>query len=128
MYAKLVGIGYLGKEPEMRYSAAGVAITSFPVATKHTFTNKEGEKIEQTTWWRISTFGKMAETCNQYLHKGSLIAFEGRLMPDPDTGSPKIWTSKDGDARASYEVTANEIKFLNRVDGPSDDPQPDNGW
>lgn len=120
MYQKLIIIGNLGRDPEMRYTPSGQAVTNFNIATNHKYTTSDGNKVEETTWFRISTWGKNAENCNQYLKKGSKVLVEGRLNPDPDTGGPKIWTRQDGTPAASYELTANQVRFLStRVEDES---------
>ena len=107
MYQKLIIIGNLGRDPEMRYSVEGKPVTNFSVATSREY---NGEK--ETTWFRVSVFGKQAESCNQYLEKGSKVLVEGRLSPDKVTGSPKVWTKKDGSCGSSYEMTADTVRFL----------------
>jgi len=112
MYQKVVIVGNLGTDPEMRYTPSGQAVTNFSIATNRRWTDGQGNQQEETVWFRVSTWGKMAETCNQYLSKGRQVMVEGRLRPDPETGGPRIWTAQDGSARASYELTALEVKFL----------------
>ena len=112
MYQKLIIIGNLGRDPEMRYTPSGQAVTNFNVATNRKYTTSDGNQVKETTWFRISTWGKTAEVCNQYLKKGSKVLVEGRLNPDPDTGGPKIWTRQDGTSAASFELTANQVRFL----------------
>ena len=112
MYQNLIIVGNLGRDPEMRYTPSGQAVTNFNVATNRKYTTSDGNKVEETTWFRISTWGKTAEVCNQYLKKGSKVLVEGRLNPDPDTGGPKIWTRQDGTSAASFELTANQVRFL----------------
>ena len=122
MYQKLIIIGNLSRNPEMRYSAEGKPVTNFSVATSREY---NGEK--ETTWFRVSVFGKQAESCNQYLEKGSKVLVEGRLSPDKVTGSPKVWTKKDGSCGSSYEMTADTVRFLSsrgepeQVDEAADD-------
>jgi single-strand DNA-binding protein len=82
------------------------------VAVNDNYTNSAGEKVEKTTWVRVSTWGKTAETMNQYLHKGSRVLVIGRLVSDPKTGGPKIYTRTDGSAGASFEMTAFQVKFM----------------
>ena len=106
MYQKLIIIGNLGKEPEMRYLTDGKPVTTFSVATSR----KYGE-VDETTWWRVSVWDKQAETCNQYLHKGSKVLVEGRLKADAQ-GNPRTFERKDGTRGASYEVTAETVRFL----------------
>ncbi len=112
MYQSLTIVGNVGKEPEMRYTPSGQAVTSFSVATNRQYTNNNGQQVKETIWFRVSAWGKLAETCNQYLHKGSKVLVEGRLTADPNTGGPRIWQKQDGSAGASFEVTANTVRFL----------------
>ncbi|HQX14919.1 MAG TPA: single-stranded DNA-binding protein, partial [Anaerolineales bacterium] len=113
--------GNVGKDPEMRYTPSGQAVTSFSVATNRQYTTGNGEQVKETIWFRISTWGKTAETCNQYVKKGMKVLVEGRLTPDKTTGGPRIWTKQDGSAGASFEVTANTVRFLSRADGGGGD-------
>lgn len=117
MYQKLIIVGNLGKDPEMRYAPNGDAVTSFSVATSRKYTDKSGQKVEETTWFRVSVWGKQAETCNQYLKKGSKVLVEGRLIADKATGGPKIWTRQDGTAGSSFEITAESVRFLSSGQG-----------
>ncbi|MCJ7537314.1 MAG: single-stranded DNA-binding protein [Anaerolineales bacterium] len=112
MYQKIIIIGNLGRDPEMRYTPSGAAVTNFNVATNRKYTTSDGNPVEQTTWFRVSTWGKQAEACNQFLKKGSKVLVEGRLNPDQDTGGPKVWTKQDGTSGASYEITADQVRFL----------------
>lgn len=112
MYQSLTIVGNVGKDPEMRYTPTGQAVTSFSVATNRQYTGSNGEQVKETIWFRVSTWGKLAETCNQYVKKGSKVLVEGRLTADKATGGPRIWTKQDGSAGASFEVTANTVRFL----------------
>jgi len=112
MFSKVIIVGNVGKDPEMRYTPSGQAVTSFSVATNRQYTNNNGETIKETTWFRISAWGKQAETCNQYLKKGSKVLVDGRLTADPATGGPRIWKSQDGSPRASFEINAGTVRFL----------------
>lgn len=114
MYQKLIIVGNLGRDPEMRYTSDGTPVTSFSVATNRKWTNQDGTPGEETVWFRVSAWRKLAETCNQYLSKGRQVLIEGRLKPDPSTGAPRVWTRQDGTAGASYEMTAFTVKFLGR--------------
>jgi len=107
----IIVVGNLGRDPEMRYTPNGQPVTSFSVASSRSYTNNAGEKVEETTWFRVSVWGKMAETCNQYLHKGSKVLVEGRLTADKN-GSPRIWTRQDGTPSASFEINAQTVRFL----------------
>ena len=112
MYQKLTIVGHLGRDPEMRYTPSGQAVTNFSVATSRRWTTNDGQQQEETVWFRVSVWGKLAETCNQYLAKGRLVLCEGRLTVDKETGGPRVWTDQSGKPRASYEMTAFEVKFL----------------
>ena len=111
MYHKIILVGNLGRDPEMRYTPSGAAVTNFSMATSEKWTGQDGEKHERTIWWRVSVFGKMAEVCNEYLKKGSKVLVEGRMNAD-EKGNPRMWTGQDGASRASFEVTAATVKFL----------------
>ena len=117
MYQTLILIGNLGKEPEMRFTPSGVPATTLSVATNRHYSDAAGQPVKETAWFRVTAWGKQAETCNQYLHKGSKVLVEGRLTPDPETGGPRLWES-NGKHGASYEVTATTVRFLSgREDG-----------
>jgi single-strand DNA-binding protein len=112
MYHTIIIVGNLGKDPEMRYIPSGQAVTSFNVASNRQWTDSNGQQVKETIWFRVSAWGKQAETCNQYLKKGSKVLVEGRLTPDPSTGGPRIYNRQDGTSGASFEVTANTVRFL----------------
>ncbi len=120
MYHTLIIVGNVGKDPEMRYTPSGQAVTSFSVATNRQYTASNGEQVKETIWFRVSAWGKQAEVCNQYLRKGAKVLIEGRLTPDKNTGGPRIWSKQDGTAGASFEVTASTVRFLSsRGEGES---------
>jgi single-strand DNA-binding protein len=96
----------------MRYTPSGQAVTTFSVATDYQTKSPDGNWEKKTIWVRVTVWGKQAETASQYLKKGREVLIEGRLNPDPGTGSPRIWTRQDGTAGASYEVTANTVRFI----------------
>ena len=112
MYQLIMFVGNLGKDPEMRFTPDGQAVTSLSVATSRKFTGKDGRKVDETTWFRVSVWGKQAESCNEYLHKGSKVLVEGRLTPDPASGGPRTFIRENGTSGASFEVTANTVRFL----------------
>ena len=113
MYQKMIVVGNLGGEPEMRYMQDGKAVTNFNLAANRKWTNQQtGEVQEETTWFRVSVWGRQAEAANTYLSKGRQVMVEGRLRPDPTSGGPRLWTRQDGTIGASFELTANEVKFL----------------
>jgi single-strand DNA-binding protein len=113
MHQRITLVGNLGNDPEMRYLPDGRPVTNFSLATSRRWTDRQsGEQREETVWWRVSVFGNQAEACNQYLSKGRQVLVEGRMRPDPNTGGPRIWTRQDGTPGASYEISANTVRFL----------------
>ncbi len=112
MYHTIIFAGNLGRDPEMRYTPTGQAVTSFSVAVNDSYTSSTGERVPRTIWFRVSAWGKQAETANQYLKKGSKVLVEGRLVVDATTGGPRIWNRQDGTVGASFEVSARTIRFL----------------
>lgn len=113
MYQKIVIVGRLGRDPEMRYMPDGTAVTNMNVATDRRWTDKAtGQPAQETTWFRVSVWGRQAETANQYLSKGSPVLIEGHLRPDPQTGGPRIYTRQDGTAGSSFELTAEVVRFM----------------
>ena len=84
MYQKIILVGNLGRDPEMRYIPSGAAVTSFSMATSEKWTGQDDQQQERTIWWRISVFGKQGEACNEYLKKGSKVLVEGRMTADPE--------------------------------------------
>jgi single-strand DNA-binding protein len=112
MFHETTIIGRLARDPEMRYTPSGQAVTNFSLAANRRYTNGNGEQGEETIWFRVAAWGRLAETCNQYLSKGRLVFVKGRLNPDPATGNPRIFNHQDGSAGTSFEVTASQILFL----------------
>ncbi len=112
MYHTIILVGNLGRDPEMRYTPSGQAVTNLNIATNRSYTASDGTQVKETIWFRISVWGKQAETTNQYLKKGSKVLVEGRLVPDPATGGPRTFTRQDGTAGASFEVNASTVRFL----------------
>ncbi|MCP4421840.1 MAG: single-stranded DNA-binding protein [Chloroflexi bacterium] len=112
-YLKIIFVGNLGADPEMRYMPNGQAVTNFSAASNRRWTDKTtGEPREETTWVRVAVWGKLAETVNQYLSKGRKVLVEGRLAPDSATGGPKTFSRHDGTVGTSYEVVASNVTFL----------------
>ena len=123
MYHKITIVGYLGRDPEMRYTADGTPVTNFSVATSRKWNRPDGTQVDETVWFRVSAWRRLAETCNQYLQKGRLVLVEGRMQAD-ERGNPRTFTRNDGTPGASFEVTAQTVKFLGGRDQapPSDMP------
>jgi single-strand DNA-binding protein len=111
-YQKIVIVGHLGRDPELKYLDNGTAVANFSLATNRTYTTGSGQKVEETTWFRVTVWGRQAENVNQYLSSGRQALIEGRLNPDKDTGSPRVFARNDGSYGASYEVTADRVVFL----------------
>ena len=106
MLNKIMIIGNLGSDPEMRYTPNGAAVTSFSVATNRKYKTNDGEQRDETVWFRVSAWGRLAEVTSEYLSKGSSVYVEGRI------GEPRVWTDQSGEARASLDVTAQTVQFL----------------
>jgi len=114
---KILVIGNVGSDPEMRYTPNGTAVTSFSLATNRVYTNASGERKEETEWFTVNAWGREAENSNQYVTKGMKIYAEGRLKTD-------TWTGNDGQARFRLQINADRILFLDRSGEPSQ-PKPD---
>ena len=112
MYQKIVIVGNLGRDPEMRYMPDGTAVTNFSVATSRRWSGQDGQPRDETTWFRVEVWRRQAETVNQYLSKGSKVLVEGRIKPDPETGGPRLWTRQDGSVGANFEIVADTVRFL----------------
>jgi single-strand DNA-binding protein len=112
-YYMLVLVGNLGNDPELRYTPSGVAVCNFRIASSLSIPVGNGEREVQTIWHRVSTWGKQAEICNQYLKKGAKVLIEGhRPGFDPVSGSPRTYTRQDGTTGVSFEITADVVRFL----------------
>ena len=120
----IVIAGRLGRDPEMRYSPAGQAVTNFNLAANRQFTDSNSQVVKETTWFEISVWGKTAENCNQYLHKGSMVLVEGRLVCDPETGGPRLYSRKDGTPGTAFEVSASTVRFLSSLESHEDESEP----
>ena len=117
MYAQLTIVGNVGQDPEMRYTPSGLPVTNFSVAVNCAWTNTDGEKQEQTTWFRVSAWRRQAEVCNQYVKKGD------RVLIVSESLDVNAWLDKDGAARAQIQVIVQTIRFLSpRLDdAPTND-------
>jgi single-strand DNA-binding protein len=102
---KVILIGNLGRDPEVRYMPSGDAVANFSVATTEKWKDKNGEMQEQTEWHRVSFFGRQAEICGEYLRKGSSVYIEGRLQT-------RKWTDKDGNERTTTEIRGDRMQML----------------
>ena len=123
---KVMLIGNLGQDPEMRYTPSGRPLTKFQMAVDRSWTSANGEKKSETEWFNIVAWGKLAEICNQYLSKGRRVYIEGRLHT-------RNWKDDNGANHSSVEITANEMIMLdegsideraNEVESPSEEDYP----
>jgi len=112
MSHKVQIVGNLGRDPEMRYTPSGQAVTNFSVESTRKWKDAQGQEVKETVWVRVATWGKMAEVVNNTLSKGDKVEVWGRFTPDTN-GGPKVFTKQDGTASASYEIKSTEVNFLN---------------
>jgi single-strand DNA-binding protein len=130
MYQRIVLVGYVGSEPEMRYTPSGTPVTNFSLATNRSWTDAQGQQRDETVWWRVTAWRRLAETCNEYLSKGRPVLVEGRVggdrLPQNDGSTqivPHVWVGQDGEPRARFEITARVVRFLGRgTAAPADIP------
>jgi len=109
-FNKIIVVGNLGRDPEMRFTPQGTAVCSFTMATNERRKDKAGEPQDVTTWFRVTVWGKQAETASKYLTKGRQVYVEGRLHVEE-------WTDRDGRARHTLEVNATDVRFLDAGSG-----------
>jgi single-strand DNA-binding protein len=102
---KVMIIGHLGRDPEMRYTPSGRPVTTFTVATSRSWNTVDGERHSETEWFNVVAWGNLAEICKQYLTKGQQVYIEGRLQT-------RRWDDKEGNKHSSVEVVANEMMML----------------
>lgn len=112
-YEHTVIVGRVGRDPEMRYTPNGAAVTHFSVAVNRRYTDKDGNPVEKTKWFRVTAWGKLAEVCNEHLGKGRLVLVTGEI-------DASAYTGQDGEPKASLELTAREVKFLGGKSGNGD--------
>ncbi len=118
MYNKLTAIGNLGKDPEMRFTPNGNPVTTFSLATNHSYT-KDGEKKTETEWFNVVAWDKTAELCNQYLSKGMRVYIEGRVRT-------RSWEDQNGQKKYRTEVVAEKVLFLEKNgQGKEEGPGPE---
>jgi single-strand DNA-binding protein len=104
---KVMLIGNVGTDPEMRFTPNGNAVTSFRIATNRVYTTSDGERKQETEWFTVVTWRKLAESCNQFLTKGQRVYVEGSLRT-------RMWEGQDGQKRSKVEVVANRVLFLDK--------------
>ena len=113
---KIIVIGNLGRDPEMRYTPSGQSVTSFSIATNRKYT-VGGEQREETDWFNVSAWGRLSELCNQYLTKGQQVYVEGRLHL-------RSYEGRDGQTRWVNEISLTDVQFLSRGPGAGEEPPP----
>ena len=119
---KVILIGRLGRDPEVRYMPNGEAVCNFSVATSETWNDRNGQRIERTEWHNITMYRRLAEISGQYLKKGSQVYLEGRIQS-------RKYQGKDGIERTAYDIIANEMKMLGgRNDNSGGAPYDDGGY
>lgn len=132
MFHRVTIIGFVGSDPTMRFCEDGTPVTNFSVATRQVVSKERvatcpqgwkeslnGKNWELTTWFRVTAWRKLAEAVNEFVAKGNQLFVEGDLRGEPVDGSqnPRVWQGNDGEYRASYEITARTIKFLDKREG-----------
>ena len=115
MLNKVMIIGRLGADPELRYTQAGQPICSLRVATDESYTDKDGNRVERTEWHSVVAFQRAAENCNQFLHKGSLVYVEGKL-------ATRKWQDQKGQDRYTTEIRAERVQFLEKRENVPQNP------
>jgi len=105
VYQNVIIVGHLGADPEMRYTPSGTPVTNFSVATNRRWTDQQGQPQEETTWFRVVCWGKLAETTNQYLSKGRQVLVQGEIQT-------RSWEGDDGVTRYTWELRARNVQFL----------------
>jgi single-strand DNA-binding protein len=105
---KVILVGYLGRDPEVRFTKSNQAVASFSLATTEKWTGKDGNKEERTEWHRIVAWGKLGEICGEYLEKGKQVYIEGRLQT-------REWEDNDGNKKQTTEIVANIMTMLGQA-------------
>lgn len=115
MYQSITIVGRLGHDPEMRVMPNGENVATMSVATERRFM-RGTEKVNETTWFRVTVFGKQAETIHRLLEKGKMVLVEGRLRVDPKTGGPVTFTRQDGTLGTVFEIVTSTVRFLSPME------------
>jgi single-strand DNA-binding protein len=118
MVNRVILVGRLGADPEVRYTQDGTMVTTFRMATDEQWKDKSGNREQRTEWHRVVTYRKLAEICGEYLAKGSMVFIEGRIQT-------RSWTDKEGNKRFSTEIIAQNMKMLDRKGKEGAEPQPE---
>ncbi len=107
---KVILLGNLGRDPELKYTPSGSAVANFTIATNETWKDKEGQKQEHTEWHRVVVWGKLAEICGEYLHKGRQVYIEGSIRT-------RTYKDRDGNEKSVTEVKADNMVMIGKGDG-----------
>lgn len=118
MINKVILIGYLGKDPEVKYTQSGMVVANFSVATTERWKDKSGEMQDHTEWHNIVAWGKLGEICGEYLVKGRQVYIEGKIQTEK-------WQDKDGNDRYTTKIVANEMKMLGKGEQQKTDHRQD---
>ena len=110
MFHTIIIVGNVGRDPEMRYTPSGQAVTSFSVATSRNY-KSQGQPVKETIWFRVTCWGRQAEIASNYVKKGQKVLVEGRLVADA-SGNPRTYTRSDGTTGTSFEITASNLQLL----------------
>jgi len=116
-YSHTTIIGNLGEDPKMRYTPDGTPVCNFSVAVNRQWTNQDGTKGEETTWFTVTTWQGLAESCNKYLKKGRQVFVAGKV-------TASAWKDREGEARATLELTARDVRFLGGANGEREQIEP----
>ncbi len=118
---KVILLGRLGQDPELKYTPSGSAVCNFSVATSENWMDKAGQKQERTEWHRIVVWGKLAELCNQYLSKGRQVFLEGKVQT-------RSWDDKEGTKRYTTEIMASTVQFIGGAANTSNNASTNNQY
>lgn len=121
MLNKVMLIGRLGRDPELRYSQSGAPVCTLNMATDESYTDREGNKVDKAEWHRVVVFQRVAENCAQFLSKGSLVFVEGSLQT-------RKWQDQQGQERYTTEIKAQRVQFLDKRGGGSDQSGSEGGY
>ena len=117
---RVILVGRLGRDPEIRYTSGGQAVANFSIATDESYKDKSGEKQQKTTWHKIVAWGKLAEIVQQYLVKGALVYIEGRIQV-------REYDDREGNKKTAFEIVADKLRMLGgtkKVEEPKGEPAP----
>jgi len=117
MVQSITVVGRLGRDPEAKVLPGGETVAEFSLATERVYADRQGRKQRETTWFRVTAYGRQAEAVQQCLGRGRLALVEGRLSVDAATGGPRAWIGRDGAPKATFDLVASTVRFLSPPDG-----------